>query len=102
MKFVIAIEAGTATEAFGVVVPDLPGCFSAGGTVEEAVESAREAIEAHCEVIAEKGEDMPTLEAMSAWQQDPEYAGWTWGIVDADVERFFGPERGLFDGAGSC
>ena len=33
MKFTIAIEAGTKTTAFGVVVPDLPGCFSAGDTV---------------------------------------------------------------------
>ncbi|MFZ9086382.1 MAG: type II toxin-antitoxin system HicB family antitoxin [Steroidobacteraceae bacterium] len=30
MKFTIAIEPGTSKSAFGVVVPDLPGCFSAG------------------------------------------------------------------------
>lgn len=29
----ILIEEGTKTEAFGVVVPDLPGCFSAGDTL---------------------------------------------------------------------
>jgi len=31
----------------GVTVPDLPGCFSAGETLEEAVESAQEAIACH-------------------------------------------------------
>ena len=36
MKFSIAIEAGTRKSAFGVAVPDLPGCFSAGDTVEDA------------------------------------------------------------------
>jgi len=55
MKFAIAIEAGTRKSAFGVAVPDLPGCFSAGDTVEEAFDNVREAIEAHCEILAEEG-----------------------------------------------
>jgi len=29
MKFPVAIEPGHVTQAWGVVVPDLPGCFSA-------------------------------------------------------------------------
>lgn len=44
MKFPIAIEAGTDTSAFGVVVPDLPGCFSAGDALDEAYANAVEAI----------------------------------------------------------
>jgi predicted RNase H-like HicB family nuclease len=91
MKFTIAIEPGTKKAAFGVVVPDLPGCFSAGDTVEEAFDNVREAIEAHCEVLAEEGKTIPTLKPMSTWQKDPEYRNWTWGIVDVPVDRFFGP-----------
>jgi predicted RNase H-like HicB family nuclease len=91
MKFTIAIEAGTKKTAFGVVVPDLPGCFSAGDTVEEAFDNAREAIKAHCEILAEEKKDLPVAKAMSEWQADEEYKGWTWGIVDVEVERFFGP-----------
>lgn len=91
MKFTIAIEPGTKRSAFGVAVPDLSGCFSAGNTVEEAFDNVREAIEAHCEVLSEEGEDIPERKPMSAWQKDPEYRGWTWGIVDVPVERFFGP-----------
>lgn len=91
MKFTIAIEPGTKKAAFGVVVPDLPGCFSAGDTVEEAFDNAREAIEAHCEVLAEERKAIPTPKPMSTWQKDPEYRGWTWGIVDVPVDRFFGP-----------
>ena len=45
MHYPIAIETGTSTEAYGVVVPDLPGCFSAGDTLDEAMENAKEAIE---------------------------------------------------------
>lgn len=91
MKFTIAIEPGTNKAAFGVVVPDLPGCFSAGDTVEEAFDNAREAIDTHCEVLAEKGNTIPTAKPMSTWQKDPEYRGWTWGIVNVPVDRFFGP-----------
>ena len=91
MKFSIAIEPGTKKTAFGVVVPDLPGCFSAGDTVEEAFDNAREAIEAHLEVLAEEGQDLPKTKSLSEWQGNREYKGWTWGIVDVPVERFFGP-----------
>ena len=91
MKFAIAIEPGTRKSAFGVVVPDLPGCFSAGDTVEEAFDNAREAIEAHCEVLAEDGKALPDPKPMSHWQAQAEYKNWTWGIVDVTVERFFGP-----------
>ena len=49
MRYPVAIEPGTEVEAFGVVVPDLPGCFSAGDTMEEAMAKAEEAITAWIE-----------------------------------------------------
>jgi predicted RNase H-like HicB family nuclease len=91
MKFTIAIEAATKKTAVGVVVPDLPGCFSAGETVEEAFDNVRKAIMIHCEILAEEKRDMPVTRSMSEWQKDKEYRGWTWGIVDVDVEKLFGP-----------
>jgi predicted RNase H-like HicB family nuclease len=91
MKFTIAIEAGTKKTAFGVVVPDLPGCFSAGDTVEEAFDNARQAIKIHCEILAEEKKDIPLAKSMSEWQKDKEYKGWTWGIVDVEIEKLFGP-----------
>ena len=44
MKYPIAIEPGDKDTAFGVVVPDLPGCFSAGDDLEEAMENVKESI----------------------------------------------------------
>ena len=93
MKYAIAIESGTATAAFGVAVPDLPGCFSAGDTVEEAYDNAVEAIEAFCELLAKDGKDLPPRKPLSEWQTDPEYAGWVWGMVDADIGEFSGLRR---------
>ena len=91
MKFTIAIEPGTKKTAFGIVVPDLPGCFSAGDTVEEAFDNAREIIDAFCQIFAEEGKDLPVPKSMSKWQADKEYKGWTWGIVEVAVEKYFGP-----------
>ena len=34
MRYPVTIEPGTDTTAWGVVVPDLPGCFSVGDTLE--------------------------------------------------------------------
>lgn len=74
-----------------MVVPDLPGCFSAGDTIEEAFENAVEAIALFCEVMAERDGALPNTRGMAHWQKDREYKDWTWGIVEVPVEKFFGP-----------
>ena len=61
MKFIVAIEPATKKSAFGVVVPDLPGCFSAGETLDEAIQNAQEAIDLHCETLIEDGLDIPPV-----------------------------------------
>lgn len=91
MKFLIAIEPGNASTAYGVVVPDLPGCFSAGDTLEQAFDNAREAIGAHCELLAEDGQDIPAARPLAEHQTDPDMAGWIWAMVEVPVERYFGP-----------
>lgn len=45
MRFSIVVEPGYEKHAFGVVVPDLPGCFSAGDTLDEAIDNTQKAIE---------------------------------------------------------
>jgi predicted RNase H-like HicB family nuclease len=42
MRYPIALETGDSKHAFDVVVPDLPGCFSAGDTLDNALINARE------------------------------------------------------------
>lgn len=91
MKFIIAIEPGTKSSAWGVAVPDLPGCFSAGDTLDEAMENAREAIDLHVETMIEDGENIPAARPLSVLQADPEYAGWVWAVVEVPVEKYLGP-----------
>ena len=40
-------------------VPALPGCFSQGETVEEAVKNVRKAIETHLQALREEGQEIP-------------------------------------------
>ena len=47
---------------YGVTVPDLPGCFSAGGTLDEALAMAKEAIELHLEGLIEEGQPIPAAD----------------------------------------
>jgi len=84
MRFVIAIEPGDNERAFGVSAPDLPGCFSAGDTLDEAIDNAREAIDLFCATLIEVGGDVPAQKLLSEHRADPDFAGW------AVVERCFG------------
>ena len=42
-----------------VEVPSLPGCFSQGETIDEALENIKEAIFLHIEDMVALGEDVP-------------------------------------------
>lgn len=84
MKFLIAIECGTDTTAYGVIVPDLPGCSSAGDTLDEAFANAIEAL------IADGG-SIPAAADPAMQMDDPDFAGMHWGYVDVPVEKHLGP-----------
>jgi len=85
MRYPIAIEPGDETHSFGVVVPDLPGCFSAADSgVDEAIENAREAISLWIESALEDGQSIPAPSSIEALRQNPEFAGWIWAIAEVD------------------
>ncbi len=81
MRYPIAIEPGTETTAFGVVVPDLPGCFSAGDTFDEAMNAAEEAAAAWIDAALDAGDAVPPPSSLDAVAADPAYAGWTFGVI---------------------
>lgn len=85
MHYPIAIETGDVDHAFGVVVPDLPGCFSAGDTLEAAMENAREAIELWLEVAIDDGKPVPEPLPLDQLRKKREYRGWTWALVSVDL-----------------
>jgi len=44
---------------YGISFPDVPGCFSAGATREEAIIMAKEALQGHLEWMIEDGDAIP-------------------------------------------
>jgi predicted RNase H-like HicB family nuclease len=88
MRYPIAIEPGDANTAFGVVVPDLPGCFSAGDTLDEAISGAEEAAAAWIDSTLDAGEPVPSPSALDTLRMDAAYAGWTFGVIDIDPALF--------------
>lgn len=89
MRYPIAIEAGTRAArkkatAFGVVVPDLPGCFSAGDTLDDAIVNTEEAVAAWIDAMLDHGAKIPQPSALAQLQAMPEYAGWIWAVVSID------------------
>ena len=59
-------------DGFGVFFPDLPGCVSAGRTVQEAVVNAEEALTGHLLVSAEYGDVISDPTPLDALEDDPE------------------------------
>jgi predicted RNase H-like HicB family nuclease len=87
VRYPIAIETGDADHAYGVVVPDLPGCFSAGDTLDEALTNAQEAILLHIEGLLDDGEPVPKASEIDRLRRKREFRNWTWAIVDVDMSQ---------------
>lgn len=92
MLYPVAIERGDDQHAFGVVVPDIAGCFSAGDSFEEALENVQEAIAAHLELLAEDNEEIPLAKKIDEHISKPEFKDYdfVWAVVDIDVSRYLG------------
>ena len=60
---------------------DPPGCFSAGDTLGEAVNNAREAIELWLETVIDDGRALPGPGRIADHQGNPDFAGWVWAPV---------------------
>ena len=88
MRYPILIEEGTETTAFGVVVPDLPGCFSAGDTLDEALDAAKEAAAAWLDATLDTGDLVPSSSSLDAVRRLPGYEGWTIGVIELDTALF--------------
>ena len=62
-----------ASDGYGIYFPGLPGCTSAGTTVQEAALNAEEALQAHIDLSVEHGDRIPEPSTLDQI------------IVDADV-----------------
>ena len=73
---------------FGVTVPDLPGCFSAGRSMEDALRQAKEAVECHMEGLLLDGEALPApTQDYTRLAQNSEYKDGIWHLIEIDLSK---------------
>ncbi|OPL16861.1 MAG: hypothetical protein AVO39_00895 [delta proteobacterium MLS_D] len=86
MKYPVFLEKDKDSD-YGVTIPDLPGCFSSGTTVEEALENAQEAILTHVEGLFIDNETIPNPSSIEKLKDEITEDGIIWGIVNVDLAK---------------
>lgn len=69
--YVAIVEDAGPESAIGIWFPDLPGCFSAGDDIDEAMRNAPEALALYAEAEAREGRILPKPRTISALKADP-------------------------------
>ena len=72
MRQYIALIHKDADSDFGVSFPDVPGCVTAGATLDEARDMAEEALAFHIGGLEQDGEDLPEPSSLEAVMSDSE------------------------------
>ena len=69
--YVAIVEDAGPDKAIGLWFPDLPGCFSAGTDVADAIRSAEQAWALYAEAEPKSGRHLPPPRTLSALKADP-------------------------------
>jgi predicted RNase H-like HicB family nuclease len=72
--YIAIVEDAGPDHAVGVWFPDLPGCFSAGDDLDDALRNAPEALELYLEDFITEGKPLPTVHTLTELKNDPDVA----------------------------
>ena len=86
MRYAVVIHKDPGS-SYGVTVPDLPGCFSGGDTLDEAFDNARAGILGHIETLLMDGQPVPERTPIEEHQANEDYRNGMWGFVDVDLSK---------------
>jgi predicted RNase H-like HicB family nuclease len=86
MKYPIVIHKDPESD-YSVTIPDLPGCFSAGSSIEEAIRMAQEAAECHIEGMLIDSEPIPTPSDIEVHKDHPDFKNGIWALVEVDISK---------------
>jgi predicted RNase H-like HicB family nuclease len=89
MNFPVIIHKDNDSD-YGVSIPDLPGCFSAGDSYEDALSNAREAIECHIEGLFEDGEPLPQAMSIEHHKSNEFAQDAVFALVPVDLSKLSG------------
>ena len=91
MRYPVVIDKDPDSD-YCILVPDLPGCITAGDTVEEVLIQAVEAIKCHLSGMLVDGEPIPKPNDIEYHQNNPHYAcfqRWDWVTVTLPELRHY-------------
>ncbi len=88
MQFLIAMHKND-NSIYEATVPDLPGCFSAGDTIEEAILHVQDAIECYIEELFLNNKQIPIKKPMEKHFNDPDFKEGIFTTVDVDITKFY-------------
>lgn len=86
MKYSIVIHKDQNSD-YGVTFPDIPGCFSAGDSIEEAIFMAQEAAECHIEGLLLDSEPIPVPIPIEKHQNNRDYQNALWALIEIDISK---------------
>ena len=86
MRYPIVIHKDQDSD-YGVAIPDLPGCFSTGSTIEEAISVAQEAAECHIEGLLIDSEPIPMPSGIEVHKDNPDFEIGFWALVEVDISK---------------
>ena len=84
MEFIVVLHTDDG-ERYGVTVPDLPGCFSGGDSLELALQNVEEAIDMHVERLIDDGQPIPLLLSLKQHQKNTNYKNGVWAVVNVSI-----------------
>lgn len=72
--------------------PDIEGCTFAGDNIEDAYTDAKSALDAHFELLSEKGFEIPepTSQQEHLSRAKDDYQNGLWLFVDVDMDKYDG------------
>ena len=86
MKYPVVIHKDKNSD-YGVTFPDIPGCFSVGTSIEEALTMSQEAAECHIEGMLLDSEPIPVPTSIESHRENPDYKDGLWALVDIDISK---------------
>jgi predicted RNase H-like HicB family nuclease len=89
MRYPIVIHKDPNSD-YGVTVPDIPGCFSAGETIEEAIDMAKDAILCHIEGLLIDDEAIPHPSPVDKHWDNPDFQDGKFMLVEIDPSAVSG------------
>jgi predicted RNase H-like HicB family nuclease len=84
MEFIVVLHTDDG-ERYDVTVPDLPGCFSGGDTLELALQNVEEAIDMHVETLINDGKPIPLSLNLKQHQKNTNYKNGVWAVVNVSI-----------------